>query len=51
VAVASVELLWRNPKVHAADRVKTWLSCPDHQQYLVDYLQVRGFFLGLKEIQ
>jgi len=44
-ADASVDLRWRNPRIHDASRVKHWLACPDHVAYLGDYLSVRGFLL------
>ncbi len=34
---------WRNPRIHGADRVKVWLACDDHVDYLRDYLSTRGF--------
>lgn len=34
---------WRNPRIHAETRVKTWLACDDHREFLTDYLTSRGF--------
>ncbi|MBK4346873.1 hypothetical protein [Lacisediminihabitans changchengi] len=34
---------WRNPRIHTADRVKVWLACDDHADYLRDYLEARDF--------
>jgi hypothetical protein len=34
---------WRNPRIHAADRVKTWLACGEHREFLESYLSSRGF--------
>jgi len=34
---------WRNPKIHTVDRVKIWLACDEHRQYLFDYLATRSF--------
>lgn len=34
---------WRNPRIHAADRVKTWLACAEHRDFLEGYLTSRGF--------
>jgi hypothetical protein len=34
---------WRNPKIHGNDRVKVWLACGEHADYLRDYLAQRGF--------
>ncbi len=36
-------LLWRNPKIHSADRRKTWLACETHLEVLRDFLQDRDF--------
>lgn len=40
---AQWQILWRNPKIHSEDRVKTWLSCDEHRQYLADFLGARNF--------
>ena len=34
---------WRNPRIHTDDRVKTWLACGEHVEYLRDYLGSRSF--------
>jgi hypothetical protein len=34
---------WRNPRIHDADRVKVWLSCDEHRDWLRDYLASRSF--------
>ncbi|MFU8948085.1 hypothetical protein ACLRGF_15290 [Mycetocola zhadangensis] len=34
---------WRNPKIHSADRVKVWLACEDHREYLENFLASRDF--------
>lgn len=34
---------WRNPRIHSADRVKIWLACGEHVDYLRDYLAARDF--------
>ena len=34
---------WRNPRIHDADRVKIWLACDEHRDYLYDYLAGRSF--------
>jgi hypothetical protein len=40
---ATVALLWNNPKIHKADRRKTWLACPEHERSLADFLSARSF--------
>ncbi len=47
-ANAAWQLLWNNPKIHAADRRKVWLACDEHRQSLADFLGARQF---LKEIE
>jgi hypothetical protein len=34
---------WRNPRIHSEDRVKVWLACDEHREFLRDYLDTRGF--------
>jgi hypothetical protein len=34
---------WRNPKIHAEDRVKVWLACEEHVEYLREFLAARQF--------
>jgi spore coat protein CotF len=48
---AQTKIIWRNPKIHSIDRKKVWLACEIHQQYLIDYLDTRGFYQGTEEIQ
>ena len=45
-AAASIDLQWRNPRLHDAARVKHWLACDAHADSLADFLAVRGFLLG-----
>lgn len=42
-AVARWRIDWRNPRIHAADRVKSWVACDEHRDYLRDYLAARDF--------
>jgi len=41
--VADVAIRWRNPKIHAPDRRKTWLACAEHTAYLREFLAARAF--------
>ncbi|MDG4765583.1 hypothetical protein O7632_15975 [Solwaraspora sp. WMMD406] len=36
-------LRWNNPKLHDAQRRKTWLACGQHRERLGEFLAVRGF--------
>lgn len=45
-ADATVDLRWRNPRLHDAARVKHWLACAEHADSLADFLAGRGFLLG-----
>ena len=40
---ATLAVNWRNPRIHTVDRVKVWLACDEHGEYLRDYLATRGF--------
>lgn len=40
---ANWALRWNNPKLHTPERRKIWLACPDHLQYLTDFLGARDF--------
>lgn len=40
---ATWRLNWRNPRIHAEDRVKTWLACDEHVDYLREFLAARDF--------
>lgn len=40
---ATWRLDWRNPRIHAEGRVKTWLACDEHVDYLREFLATRDF--------
>ena len=40
---------WRNPKLHGVERVKVWLACGEHVEFLRDYLATRGFPVSVTE--
>ena len=42
-ADATRNVNWRNPRIHGADRVKVWLACDEHAEYLSGYLEARDF--------
>ncbi|WP_122263780.1 hypothetical protein [Ornithinimicrobium cerasi] len=48
--VASHAVIWRNPRLHAADRRKVWLACTDHRDDLASFVQLRGFLLEVVEV-
>jgi hypothetical protein len=41
---------WRNPRIHSGDRVKTWLACDDHVDYLRAFLAARDFPLTVNAL-
>ncbi len=43
-------LAWNNPKVHTAERRKTWLACEEHREHLSSFLGMRGFLKDVVEI-
>jgi hypothetical protein len=47
---AEFALRWNNPKLHAAERRKTWLACSDHLQSLSDFLSARGFLRSVDSV-
>lgn len=42
-APAAWGLRWNNPRLHAPERRKTWLACPDHREPLSTHLDERRF--------
>ena len=44
-AAATIDLRWRNPGIHDAARVKHWLACDEHADFLADFLARRSFLL------
>lgn len=40
---ASWNVNWRNPRIHGPERIKVWLACDEHRDYLHDYLAARDF--------
>lgn len=45
---AAWSVVWNNPKLHAPDRRKVWLACEEHRQHLADFLDLRGFLIGVE---
>jgi hypothetical protein len=45
-AAATVDLSWRNPRLHDRSRTKHWLACAAHADSLADFLDRRGFLLS-----
>lgn len=46
---AQYAVVWSNPKIHT-NRSKTWLSCPEHKEFLTKYIQYRKFPFEVKDI-
>jgi hypothetical protein len=42
-APAVWQLKWNNPKLHTPEHRKVWLACPDHLNWLSDFLGARDF--------
>ncbi len=42
-AQAVVAHRWNNPRLHTAERRKTWLACAEHRESLASFLSARGF--------
>jgi hypothetical protein len=47
---ATVDLQWRNPRIHTEDRRKHWLACPDHRESLAAFLSARGFLCDVHQL-
>ncbi|WP_442854993.1 hypothetical protein [Curtobacterium sp. Leaf261] len=47
---AHFRINWRNPRIHAADRVKVWAACDEHRGFLADYLRSRSFPVTVTDI-
>ena len=43
LADATQSVVWRNPRIHGAERRKVWLACDEHADYLRDFLASRAF--------
>jgi hypothetical protein len=43
-------LLWNNPKLHTADRRKTWVACDAHRHHLSQFLDLRGFLRSVEPL-
>jgi hypothetical protein len=50
-ATAVWALRWNNPKLHTADRRKTWLACADHRESLASFLDARGFLRATEPVE
>jgi len=42
-AAATWRVDWRNPRIHSAERRKTWTACDEHVAYLREFLTARDF--------
>lgn len=50
-AEATTAILWRNPKIHGAERRKTWLACADHLELLSAFLAARDFPMETRPVE
>jgi hypothetical protein len=50
-ATASWRIEWRNPRIHSADRVKVWLACGEHVDYLREFLAAREFPVAVVPVE
>ena len=46
---ATSRVVWRNPRIHSADREKIWLACDEHVDFLRDYLAARDFPVTVRD--
>lgn len=50
-ADASWRIDWRNPRIHGAERRKTWVACDEHVGYLREFLAARSFPLDVAPLE
>ena len=50
-AAATTQVVWRNPRIHAAGRRKVWLACDEHREHLSQFLGVRGFLKDVVRLE
>lgn len=48
---AEFSIGWRNPRIHSVDRVKIWLACAEHIDYLREFLRARDFPVTVTNFQ
>lgn len=41
---------WRNPRIHSADRIKVWVACDTHVDYLREFLAAREFPVAVQPL-
>lgn len=49
-ATAETRIEWRNPRIHAEDRIKIWLACAEHLDFLLGFLKSRNFPVRLHSV-
>lgn len=47
---ATWQVNWRNPRIHSIERVKVWLACEAHREFLRDYLEARDFPVAITRV-
>ena len=48
---ATDAVVWRNPRLHTADRRKVWLACGEHREHLREFVQLRGFLIEVVPVE
>jgi hypothetical protein len=43
-------LRWNNPRLHSADRRKSWVACEAHRAPLAEFLELRGFLRAIEPL-
>ncbi|MFB8892778.1 MULTISPECIES: hypothetical protein [Microbacterium] len=49
-ASARWRVIWRNPRIHTADRRKIWVACDDHVAYLREFVAARDFPVSVERL-
>ncbi len=42
---ATHAVVWRNPRIHTAQRRKVWVACAEHVEQLRAFVDLRGFLI------
>ncbi|QLD12936.1 hypothetical protein [Microbacterium oleivorans] len=49
-ASARWRVVWRNPRIHTAERRKVWTACDEHVAYLREFLAARDFPVAVEPV-
>ncbi|HLP22939.1 MAG TPA: hypothetical protein VK139_02720 [Microbacteriaceae bacterium] len=50
-ATGAWQVRWRNPRIHGEERVKVWLACAEHCDYLREFVAARNFLIDVVPLE